>query len=207
MTLDIPALPAKSYSQPTWAWRKGHCNSNWVTPSCHCITYSDSSQLNTLLVTYSVDSQSSDFFFFLRGLTTKHLKGTHRTDSWAETIWQKLVRQFQVRPTTSSTRTSQLGQQAFTATGCCFSTKSSSLRKSFMKLLFFHGTCHWHSPYSTKFVASSFGRWKKKRNHAVYKDMLLRHMFLYFLNNNGFTEDLWLITEFFLFKYFAVDVI
>lgn len=142
-------------------------------------------------------------FFSLRRLTTKHLKGTHRTDSWAETIWQKLVRQFQVRPTTSSTRTSQLGQQAFTATGCCFSTKSSSLRKSFMKLLFFHGTCHWNSPYSTKFVASSFGHWKKKRNHAVYKDMLLRHMFLYFLNNNGFTEDLWLITEFFSFQMFC----
>lgn len=198
MTLDSPALPSKTLLAARLGMEKRSLqfklsysvlplhHLQWLQPAKHvtCDIF------RRLTIKWF-------FFFFLRRLTTKHLKGTHRTDSWAETIWQKLVRQFQVRPTTSSTRTSQLGQQAFTATGCCFSTKSSSLRKSFMKLLFFHGTCHWHSPYSTKFVASSFGRWKKKRNHAVYKDMLLRHMFLYFLNNNGFAEDLWLITEFF----------
>lgn len=104
------------------------------------------------------------FFFSLQRLTTKHLKGTHTTDSWAETIWQKLVSQFQVRPTTSSTRTPQLGQQAFTATGCYYSTKSNSLKNAlnFMKLVFFNDTCHWHSPYSTKSVASLFGCWGRK---------------------------------------------
>lgn len=170
----------------------------WIRPTKHVIC--DILSISTI-----------KWFFFLQRLTTKHLKGTHRADSSAKTIWQKLVSQFQVRPTTSSTCTSQLGQQAFTATGCYYSTNGNSLKNAlkFMKLLFFNDTCHWHGPYSTKFVASSFGCWRKKRNHTVHKDMLLRHMFLYFFKNNGFTEDLWLITEpeFFLFKCFTVDVV
>lgn len=114
----------QSFSQSGWAWMESQCISAFLSEvSCHYVTCSESSQLNTLFVTYSVNSHSSDFFPLQR-LTTKHLKGTHTTDSWAETIWQKLVSQFQVRPTTRSTRTSRLGQQAFTATAVIVQPKA-----------------------------------------------------------------------------------
>lgn len=89
---------------------------------------SESSQLNTLFVIYSMQYIHNQVFFSPRRLTTKHLKGTHRTDSRDSTIWQKLSSQFQVRPTTNSTRTSQLGRQAYTATDYYFSTNSTTLK-------------------------------------------------------------------------------
>lgn len=53
----------ESFSHWGWARIEGQCISAFLRePSCHYVTYSESSQLNTLLVTYSVNSQSSDFF-------------------------------------------------------------------------------------------------------------------------------------------------